>query len=331
MEINVYSTPGEIADFVTNTWRPASFDKSGEHAFNARGELVANAFLNREEWEALDSTIIARAKQKLGIWGDVMGAGLKTTTTLAEWYSKWRVASERVAADLNMDFETQEDEDRTDRKTYGVPIPIISARFSIGRRELMTARATGASIETFEAAEAAAAVAEKAEIILVDGDTTQVVQSSTISGLRTLTARYTANADGDFGTLSNIYPSFRKAIAAMAALRYRGPFNVYMAVDQYHEMLEYYSDGTGQRALDRVLALPQISSVKDNDLMTAGQFIMLQMSKDVIDIREALPLETRRWESPSGSRLHFVVLMAAVPRLKTDYAGYAGIAHISGS
>lgn len=326
----------DAVDFITNSWRPYGFNKRGQPVDERGGLMVnsralqTNAFLNREEWEVLDKAVIEMGKSRLNAYQDL--SGLKRRSSLAAWYSKWRVASERVAADVTMDFRTRLNEDRTDKKTYGVPIPIISAKYSLGRRELMSARAAGQQIETFEAQEAAAAVTEKAEDILINGDTSVVVSGSSIPGYRTLSARDTATAaaygGGDFGTISNITPTFLGMLAALAAKRYYGPFNCYIHSTQYHQMLEFYTDGSGQTALERVESLPAIKSVKANDLITtAGDLVMVQMTRNVVDLEVALTLENRRWEAPDGSAMFFVVMMSAVPRLKTDYEGNAGIAH----
>jgi uncharacterized linocin/CFP29 family protein len=323
-----------IADFVSNTYRPAAFvddvpvDKQG-HPLVSNRQLATNAYLNQEEWERLDSAITRRMKQRFQIIDDIRSAGLVTQTSLAEWLSKWRVASEMTAASVALDFETGPEEDRIDMKTYSVPIPIISKKFSLGRRELLTSRQLGSDLDTVNAEEAAVAVAEMLEYITVNGLTTVDIQGHDIPGLRTLSARHTGSADGDFGTLSNIYSTFRKAVIGMASERYYGPFNVYIANTQYGEMLEHYSDGTGQTALERVVSIPQISKVEPNDLMTAGEFVMIQMAPECLDMRVAMDVETRQWDAPDGSRMNFVVAMAAVVRLKTDYAGESGICHYS--
>lgn len=326
--VRIMQDAQSVGEFVTNSWRPKFWTKDGQTPLDNNKRPITNAFLNQEEWERLDAAIIARAQQKLNVWGDVVGAGLTTQGSLAEWYSKWRVASEVTAAEVTMDFETQVGEDRVDRKTYGVPVPLISKSFSIGRRELLTARASGTDLEDTEAMAATDAVTEMAEQILIDGNTDVVIQGNSIPGLRTVSARYSTSANGDFGTLSNILPTFQDLLGTMADRRYRGPFRVYMARQQYFELLDYYSDGTGDRALDRILAYPQIQSVDWNSLMTDGEFVAVQMSRDVLDIREAMSLQVMRYEHPSGQRAFFNVVMAAVPRIKTDYAGYTGIAHI---
>lgn len=330
-DLTIMTDPQKIGEFVTNSWRPAGWLKvNGQWMPADRNKRpIANALLNREEWESLDATIIARAKQKLNAYADLLASGLRTPGSLAEWYTNWRVASEMTAADVTMDFETQLDEDRTDRKTYGQPVPLISKMFSIGRRELLTHRATGTPIETSEAMAATDAVTEMAEKNVIDGNTSVEIGGNPIYGYRTLSARYTTTAAGGFDTIANIYSTFTALLGTLADRRYQGPFRTYMARNQYFEMLTYYSDGTGDRALDRVLALPQIQSVDWNHLMADTEFCVVQMSQDVVDLREAMPLQVMRYEHPSGNRAYFVVVMAGVPRLKTDYAGYSGIAHIT--
>lgn len=337
--MDVQITQGaDLAGFISNSWRPYGHnkrgypvDEQGRVMVNERA-LAANAFLNQEEWELLDKAVFERAKLRLNAYNDVVSAGLTRRSSLAAWYSKWRVASERIEANVTMDFRTRVDFDRTDKKTYGVPLPIYSAAYTLGRRELLSARAAGQQVETFEAEEAAAAVAEKAEDILINGDTSVVIAGNSIPGYRTLAARNTATAaaygGGDFGTISNITDTFLGMLSALAALRYHGPFNCYIHNTQYHQLLAFYTDGSGQTALERVESLPEINSVKSNDLIgTAGDLVMVQMTRNVVDLEIALTLENRRWEAPDGSAMFFVVMLSAVPRLKTDYAGTAGIAH----
>jgi len=329
--------PGD-ADFITNSWRPYNWNKSGQPVDTLGRSMVhpralaTNAFLSREEWEVLDKAVYAMGKQRLNAYQDLVDARLTRPSTLAANYSKWRVASERIAADVTMDFRTRLSSDRTDKKTYGVPVPIISSTYSIGRRELLVSRSAGQRVEVFEAEEATAAVIEKAEDILINGNTNVVVSGSSISGYRTLAARDTGTAaaygGGDFGTITNIYPTFVGMMSALAAKRFYGPFNCYIHNTQYHEMLEVYSDGSGQTALERVEAIPSINSVKANDLMgTAGELLMVEMNTNVVDLEIAMTLENRRWESPDGSAMFFVVMMSTVPRLKTNYQSNAGIAH----
>lgn len=322
--------PQAINEFVSNTWRPAFFGKDGR-PYGADKRPVANAMLGREQWENIDQAVIKMARLRLNAWQDVISAGAVTTTTLAEWLSTWKVSSEMEEADVTMDFETQTSEDRTERKHYSVPLPIISKSFSYGRREILTAERFGANLETNEAEEAAQSVAEKLEEILIDGNSNIVLEGNSIDGYTSITGRYSDTAEGDFGTIDNIYPTFTGLVKTLGDRRFRGPFMVYMHSTQFTEMLDIYSDGTGDSALDRVLRIPQIAGIKINDQITAGEIVAVQLTKDVVDIRKALALETRRWEKADGSRVWFKVMVAAVPRIKINFNGYTGIAHLTGA
>ena len=309
----------DAVDFVTNSARPIVEDG-----------VVTNSFLSLEEWSKLDKKIIQAAERSLGAWADVMNDGLTEHTSLAEEFSKWRVSSEVTDADVTMDFRTRIGQDKVDMKTYGVPIPIISKGYSFGRREVLVARASGADLQTVNAEEAARAVSEGVESLLVNGNTNIVVQGMSIPGYTSLAARDQDTAagygGGDFGTFSDIYPTFTGMMSKLAAKDYYGPFRCYVANTQYYEMLALNSE-TERSALANVLDLPEIESVRPNALLADGSLVMVQMTSNVVNARIALDLENRQWEAPDGSALFYSVMMAAAPRLVTDYNGNTGIAH----
>jgi hypothetical protein len=152
-----------------------------------------------------------------------------------------------------------------------------------------------------------------------------------IFGMTTLAARLTATAaafgGGDFGTISNIIPTFTGILSGLAALRYYGPFGFYISNTQYYQMLAFYTDGSGQTALQRVLALPQVKYVKPSDHLADGALTGMQLTKNVVDLATALDVTNREWTSGDEMSLNYKVMMAAVPRFKTDYAGHAGVVH----
>ena len=287
----------EALSFVTSSHGPEVRVKSGSQplAFNADIDLasvpehlkpwakrwapvlrndaafVANSFLDKKEWADLDRAIFEMVKLRRNAVADLQSHGLWKTADLATMLSQWRVASERVRPSVSMDGRTRADRDRTDRKTYGVPIPIFRTDYDFSRRDLLAARRLGQVIDTFEAAEAAGAIAEEQERMLFDGNAGIVVQGAAIYGYTNHPGRDTATAaaygGGDFATISNITPTFTGMIAALNALRYYGPFMCYVYNTQYNQMLDFYTDGSGDMGVDRVKRLPQIEDVKPSDLL----------------------------------------------------------------
>lgn len=305
-----------------------------EHAFVALRDgsgMVSNSFLDKREWADLDRAIFEMVKLRRNAVADLTSRGLTKPSNLAEMLSQWRMGTERVRPSVNMDGRSRADRDRTERLVYSAPVPIYRTDYEIGRRELLASRKLGTPIDTFEAGEAAEAIAEEQERVLFEGDSTIVVQGNTLYGYTTLPARDTGTAaaygGGDFGTITNIRPTFLGMLAALSAKRYHGPFIGYVADTQYHEMLQRYSDGSGQTALDTVKELPQIDDVKPSDFLDDGETVLVQMTPNVVDWIEAMGVDNREWESGDGMALFYAVMAAGAARLKTDAGGNAGIAH----
>ncbi len=312
-------------------WLPALQNKDAYIVMRNGLGITTNSFLDRREWAQLDRKIFEMVKLRLNAIADLRSLGLVEPGSLAEMLSQWRMASERFRPSVNMDGRTRANRDRTDRNVFSVPVPIFRTDYELGSRELLASRTLGLPLDTFEAGEAAFAIAEEQERMLFNGNATVVVQGSGIFGYTTLAARDTNTAagygGGDFGTISNIEPTFLGMLNALSLIRYHGPFFCYVANTQYNQMLSTYTDGSGQTGLSRALAIPQISAIKPSDFLAAGNVVMVQMTSNVVDWKEAMGIENREWESPDGQALFFAVMAAGAPRLKSDVDGNAGIAH----
>lgn len=300
-----------------------------------RGGIAVHSLLRKTEWEELDRAVIGMVKLRLSGIQDLKDAGLvQPLGGLGTMVSQWNIGSEKIAADVTMDGRTRGNRDRVNKKLYGVPVPIISSEYQIGARELEASRRLGNALDVTEAQESAAAVAEELETILFSGYSAINVGGSTIYGYTSLSGRLTDTATnfggGDFGTISDIVPTFTGWLTQLAARRYHGPFGCYIANTQYHQMLAFYTDGSGETALQRVLRLPQIKFVKPSDFLSDGVQVGAQLTQNVVDLAIALDVTNREWEEDDGSGLNYKVMTAAVPRLKVDHAGYAGIVHVTG-
>lgn len=291
--------------------------------------MVTNSSLLKREWAVLDQIIYEAPRLASSVVTDL--AGLTTTTTLAEQLSQWRVSGERMRPNVNMDGRSRVNQDRTDKTVQAVPLPIVRTDYEIGSRELLSSRTLGTPLDTTEAIEAVQSINEEEARIVLNGAANIVVGGDGIPGYTNFAARDTATAaaygGGDFGTISNIRPTFLGMITALTNVFYRGPFRCYISNTQYIQMLARYTDGSGQTALDSVLELPQIASVATDDLLADGNLLMVQLTRNVVDRRVALVLTTREWQTPDGQSNMFAVMAAAVQRLKSDYRGNTGIAH----
>lgn len=308
----------------------------GKAQIKTRAGLTVNSLLFRDEWKAVDTAITRRARELFTVDARITAAGLTTNLGgLGVLSTTYYVATEKPLARAVMDTRTGINMDRVEKRPYSIPVPVIISDFMLGERELAASRRMGNDLDTTEAEESTQSVIEKFEDMWFNGDTTINVGGSTIYGFVNTSSRLTDTATnfggGDFGTVTNIEGTFAGVLNGAVARRLRGPFGVFVASQQYHEMLKTYTDGSGQTALTRVSQLPRISFIEEAPQLTAGQLLFVQLTSNYVDKAIALPLTTREWTTPDGSATYFRIMMAAVPRIKTDSAGYAGVVHVTGA
>ena len=94
--------------------------------------------------------------------------------------------------------------------------------------------------------------------------------------------------------------------------------------------LAYYTDGSGDTARDRVLKLPGILGFEPLPTLAAGEAVLVQMTREVVDWAEVPEFATPRlieWASGDGMTGHFKVMAVGAPRVKSHYDGKSGIVH----
>ena len=300
----------------------------------ARG-LQVNSLLRRDEWQELDNAVVTAARQRLNGVADLQRLGLiRQLGGIGTLVSQWNQASEVGEAAVNMTGQAAQDRGRVDYKLAGVPVPIIFKDYVIPIRQLEASRRLGNAIDTSHAFSASRVVAEALESMLFLGNTV-TLNGNQIYGYTNHPQRNTDTAanygGGDFGTIGNIVSTILGMVAAANAAQYYGPFGLYFANAQYVEMLETYTDGSGQTALQRALSLPMIEFIKPSDFLTATHGVMVQMTPDVIDLAVAQDITNLEWTSGDGMTGNFKVMQVAAPRIKSDYNNNSGIVHVTGA
>ena len=92
--------------------------------------------------------------------------------------------------------------------------------------------------------------------------------------------------------------------------------------------LAYYTDGSGQTPVQRILAsMPNVQLFEMCPNLADGVVVLVQLTRNVVDWAEALPIQTLEWASGDGMVSHFKVMAVGAPRVKADYDGKSGIVH----
>ena len=295
--------------------------------------VVANSLLRKDEWESLDDAVQIAATGEFNAIPRLNGDSQlrKQLNSMGVLVSQYNQGSEMTRAAVSLSGRAAPDFDRQDYNLTGVPIPVIHKEFQIGIRELEASRAYGSGIDATNAFEASRVVSEEAERMFSAGNTNIALNQNILYGVTSEPNINTGAATGDFGTLSNIVPTFRNMIIANAGDNYFGPYEFWVARTQYNEMaLNFHSDGTGDSGLTRVLKMPNIRAVHPSDYMTAGTAVCIQMTPNVIDFCVYQLNQVVEWTTPDGMAQNFKVMSICAVRVKSDYNGHSGICYYTG-
>lgn len=345
MILNQYASPS--AFFAANRLQPNAnrpfLDKNGEPCVmvNQGGKVIkmrANAALLRyDEWKDIDRQVIGIATQRLVGIADLIGRGLTHSLGgLGVSMALWQTSSDMTEANVSMSGATRGEQDTMAFDTAGVPVPIIHKEFRLGIRRLEASRRMGESLDTLQAAVAARVVAEKSEDMLFGG-LPIVVEGQTIYGYTTTPNRNTVTMGTPWDSLpqtenGQIIEEVNAMLAAARADHFFGPFVIYIPAHYEAKLDEDYREAGDQRTVrQRIMALSGIGEIKVADRLNGDNVLLIQMTKDVVDLAIGQDVSTIQWNVQGGMIEEFKVMACWAPRIKSDFDGHSGIVHLSTS
>jgi len=295
-----------------------------------------NALLRKDEWLELDRVVLETAKTELNGVQDLISRGLtKKLGGLGSKVSAYEQIGEMTAATISMSVDIPGEKDRLEYTQVNVPIPVIFKDFMFDLRDLSSARQSGDPLETDHVAAATRVVTEGMETMLFSGSSVQL-GGYTIQGYTNKTQRIQTTAaalgGGDWGTAGNAYKCMTGAITALRADGFRGPFMVYVASTQYGQALNLI-DPTAHLSELAVIKqnIPEIIDVKPSFELTDGQFVMVQMTSNVVDFAIGMSLAPISWVEMGGMITEYRVMTAVAPRVKHDANSNCGVLHATGN
>lgn len=313
-------------------------EATGTPYLQAPQGVTINSMLREDEWAEVDRAVIEAARYPLRAVQDLRSRGLTVRlgglgTLMSHWYTR----SEMTAASVSMSGQGGGLRDLPDMDQNGVPVPVVWKDFSIDVRTLEASRRMGDGLDVTAALEATRVVAETLESMVVNGASVKL-NGVALYGYTTHPDRNTDTAanygGGDWGTIANVLPTVAGMINAANGDNHYGPFQLYVSQTQYNQAaLSYYTDGSGQTALDRISKLPAIAGVSllPASTLADGVVLLVQMTRETVEWAEALDIQVREWTSGDGMASHYKVLAVAAPRVKSRYDGKSGIVHATGA
>ncbi len=301
------------------------------NGLDVNAALRTNDLLRKQEWEQLDEALVRVARARLNGIADLRSAGLtRTLRGLGVLIDQFEQVSEFDAATQSMDVITPPTEDTAEFNLVSVPIPITHKGFRISLRQLEASRTIGQPLDTTNVELATRQVVEVLESMLFVGSGV-IIGGGEVFG-------YTNQPDRNTGTLTaawtnaalrDIIADVIDMIAALEADGYFGPYMLYVPQDYWSELREDYKADSERTFMERILAISEISAVKVTDALPADNVVLVQMTRDVVDLSIGQDITTVEWESMGGLLGRWIVMAAMAPRVKSDFEGKSGVAHFT--
>lgn len=279
-------------------------------------QMAANATLRKDEWERIDTRVNEVLRERLTIADDLRAAGLTQNVSLGTILRVTERMSDMDAAGVSYDGDVAPLTDRINFEKDTIPVPVISKDFKVDWRQLDSSRTRGEPLDTMHAEVAARKVRDKIQDLVVNGYGAGPSGSS-IPGLVNATNRqtYTITTDWDDASPA-IIDDVRKMLEKAYNVNLFGPFNLYVPKNYWAVLQQDYSTAKGEKTyFERILAFNDIKAVRPLDSLPADNVVLLQMTRDVIDLTVAQDVTTVQWEKNPFVTL-FRVLFVGGPQIK---------------
>lgn len=314
------------------------------NGFTAHGSvaarLLANNFnveclrtqdvLRKDEWIQFDETVVETAVQQLNGVADLMTRGLTydVPNALGVTRVEWEQQSDMGPANVSMSGLTVGPNERVEYTLKGLPLPIIHKDFQINLRTLASSRVRGEALDTTQAALATRIVTEKIEEMLFDGSTVAGT-GFTIPGYTTEASRNTGSTTADWNTATGdqIINDILAMIAQAVGDHMYGPYQIYTSRANMVALGDDYKADSDKPILQRIKEIDGIIGIKGTEYLADNEALLVQMTKDVVDMVDGIQPMTVMWESHGGFLVNFKVLAIMIPRIKADVTGQSGIVH----
>lgn len=293
----------------------------------------AEALLRYDEWKDVDTAVIQAAQARLVGIADLRSRGLEYNLgSIGVTVSLWQSQGELTEADISMDTLTRGEKDRPTFNQQSVPVPIVHKDFGFSLRTLEASRRNGSGLDVTTADLAGRVVAETSEKMLFLGANVQV-EGSTIYGYTTHPGRITVDMSPTWSTTAtsaDIVGDFGQALQALRENKKFGPYMVYIAANLETRLDGDYAAGTSdvRTIRQRLMEYNRVEDIKVADFLPDNNVIIIQLTRDVVDLAIGMDLATVQWQLMGGMGEEFRTMAVWVQRIKADANNPAGIAHI---
>ena len=304
---------------------------------NYTQEPANYASLRYDEWRRLDDAVQRVAEYQLVGIKDLREQGLvyPLGNAMGTTVLTWETMSDMGEAITSIDPIRRGVSDAPDFDIKHLPIPVTYMDYQIGERYLQESRTRGNPINTISAERGARKVNEALENMLFGATAIKTYGGGTIDTYLSFThsnaVTLTENWDAAGKTGAEIKDDMLGMVQESIDNKFLGPWMVYIPT-AYQTVIgdDYSVSGASKMTIQqRIESIEGIIKVKVAHTLPANTVVMVQMTPDVVELVDGLPIQNIQWDTEGGFMHYFKVLTIQVPRLKADYNGNTGIVILS--
>jgi uncharacterized linocin/CFP29 family protein len=334
---------GARMDFITSKGKGGGFQGSGlvaqrllQGGFNVNA-LRTHDTLRKDEWKLYDTALVQIARKNLVGVQDLLSRGLvmRLANALGVTRIEWETVTDMTGADINMSGISESQNDGLEFALTGIPVPIIYKDFNLNIRHLEASRKSGQPLDTMQVEVATRKVVEKVEELLFVGysglgSNRPIYGYTTAPNRNTTTSTNSHDWDTD-STGEEMVIDVLAMIDKMVADNMYGPYGIYVSTAAFTRMGGDFKANSDKTIMQRLLEIPGIEFIKQSKDVPAKQQIMVQFSKDVVDMIDGIQPTLVEWDTHAGFVKHFKVICIMLPRVRNDADLQSGIVHSTGS
>lgn len=295
--------------------------------------LVGNATpVPRDVWGVWDREAVSIQREVLAVFND-LAASVAMPIPIAKLVHYFQTVSDSGEVNVSLDGRSKARSDQQNYDYHGTPLPIIDSRFGYGWRQVEAARSEGFQLDGAGRLNAMHNIAEKMELLALDGDSSIVVGGNTLYGLRTHPNR---NTRATTNTLVSATGAQWKAdmdatLALLHADNFRVPATVYVNwADWRHAQITDYTASYSKTIAARLMEDSAIREVIPATNVAANEIIAVVKDRRVVQVLNGMPMVTRaQFRANPEDDYDFVTMAATAIEVKYDATGACGIAHSS--
>lgn len=297
----------------------------------------ALAPLPEHSQKVIDTAVVEVGMDRLTVARDILAMNLtyNLTDPLSITQLEWLASNKVGNSQRTMSPEVRQENFLPDLLANRLPIYLTTSGFELDIRTLRMSQRVGLPLDTANVASGTRAVNESIEDAVINGATTLDGQDLQVAGYKAPGLVNAPNAATQNLTLASWDATpvpatiLAETMAMMAKLRANkkfGPYIMYVNTEVGAMMDNDYVTASPQNTIrERLLKLEGLSAIRTADLMPAAKVILVQMTKDVLDIVVGQRPTVIPWTSLSGMTFHNLIMAIMVPRIKWDYNLKSGI------